>query len=512
MAVSGNGIPHHRVVIIGAGFAGLGMAVRLRQAGETDFVVFDKESGVGGTWWVNRYPGCACDVESHLYSFSFAPNPGWRRMFAPGAEIQTYLQRCAERFGVTPHLRLGTGIRRMDWDDNAGLWHLLDEHGARYTANVVVAGMGALSVPHYPEIPGLERFQGRLFHSQQWDHSQPLDDERVAVIGTGASAIQFVPEIQPRVRHLDLYQRTPAWVLPRPDRPVSPRERNWFQRLPALQRAWRWGLYWMLEARVLAFAKFPGLMRLLQRSAERHLRRQVADPRLRRALTPDYLFGCKRILLSDTFYPAVTAPNVDLVTTGIREVGEHGIVSRDGRERPADTIILGTGFRAADPIPKGMIFGRRGVDLGVLWKDGPQAYKGTTVSGFPNLFMLLGPNTGLGHSSVVLMIESQIAYVVDALRRMGRAGLRAVDVKPEAQQAWNARLQRRLQGTVWNAGGCRSWYLHPVSGRNVTLWPGFTWQFRLHTRRFDLRAYRTRHRDADVAAPATRIAVSGEEW
>ncbi len=512
MAGSNQGIPHYRVIIIGAGFAGLGMAIRLRQAGETDFVVFEKESGVGGTWWVNSYPGCACDVESHLYAFSFAPNPDWRRLFAPAREIRDYLQRCAERFGVMPHVRLNTGIRRMDWDDSAGLWHLLDAGGARYTANVVVAGMGALSVPHYPDIPGLERFRGRVFHSQQWDHEHVLDNRRVAVIGTGASAVQFVPRIRPKVRHLDLYQRTPPWIVPRPDRAVSHRERRRLRRFPGLQLAWRWGLYWLLEARVLAFARYPGLMRLLQRSAERHLREQVPDPRLRRALTPDYMFGCKRILLSDDFYPAVTAENVDLITAGIREVREDAIVTLDGIERPADTIILGTGFRAADPVPTGMIFGRHGVDLGEHWADGPQAYKGTTIAGFPNLFMLMGPNTGLGHSSVVLMIESQIAYVMDALRRMHRGGIGAVDVKPDVQQAWNRWLQRRLQGTVWNVGGCRSWYLHPVSGRNVTLWPGFTWQFRLRTRRFDLGAYRTRPVDADTSATVGRVAVPGKEW
>ncbi len=485
------GTPHYRVAILGAGFSGLGMGINLKRSGESDFIVFDKEAGVGGTWWVNDYPGCACDVESHLYSFSFELNPEWSRLYARQQEIQRYLEACVEKYGLAPHLRLETEITSMAWEEAERRWRLTDAHGNQTTADVVVSGIGGLSAPYYPDIPGLASFQGRRFHSQQWDHDYPLEGKRVAVIGTGASAIQFVPQIQRKVERLDLYQRTPPWIVPKPDRRISEREQERFRRYPLVQKALRAGIYCMLEGRVFGFALHPKLMEYPKRVALRHLERQVPDPEMRRKLTPDYSFGCKRVLISNDFYPALSKPNVHLLTDGIREIRPHGVVDGNGVEREVDAIILGTGFRAADPIPAGMVKGRGGEDLAERWRDGPEAYKGTTVAGFPNLFLLMGPNTGLGHSSVVYMIESQIRYVMDALNKMRRHGLRTVEVRPKAQQAFNARVQGRLGGTVWNAGGCRSWYLHPVSGRNVTLWPGFTWQFRRRTRRFDLRAYDT---------------------
>ncbi|SEP11366.1 flavin-containing monooxygenase [Aquisalimonas asiatica] len=480
---------HHRVLIIGSGFAGLGMAIQLKAYGEHDFVVFEKERGIGGTWWVNHYPGCACDVQSHLYSFSFALNPDWSRRYATQPEIRDYLQRCADRYGVCPHVRLQTAVEHLQWNHGGQYWTLTDSNGDTWTGDIVVSGMGGLSRPAFPDVPGIERFRGHAFHSQQWDHDHTLAGKRVAVIGTGASAIQFVPQIQPHVERLDLYQRTPPWIVPKPDRPVRPWQQRLYRAVPAVQRVVRAGIYTLLEGRVLPFAIAPRLMALPRRQALAHLRRQVADADLRRKLTPYYTFGCKRVLIADDYYPAVCADNVELITSGVREIREHGIIDADGRERQVDTLIFGTGFSAADPIPEGMIFGRDGRDLGREWQGGPSAYKGTTVTGFPNLFMLMGPNTGLGHSSVVYMIESQIRYVLDAIRRMDRHGIASVEVRPEAQHAFNARVQRRLSGTVWNVGGCRSWYLHPVSGRNVTLWPDFTWRFRLQTRRFDLQAY-----------------------
>lgn len=481
---------HHRILIIGSGFAGLGMAIQLKAYGEHDFVIFEKEKGIGGTWWVNHYPGCACDVQSHLYSFSFELNPDWSRRYATQPEIREYLQRCADTYAVSPHIRLETAVERLQWSDNGQFWTLTDSHGATWTGDIVVSGMGGLSRPAFPEIPGIERFRGHAFHSQQWDHGHTLTGRRVAVIGTGASAIQFVPQIQPHVERLDLYQRTPPWIVPKHDRPVRPWQQRLYRSVPMAQRALRGAIYAMLEARVVPFAIAPQLMALPQRQALRHLRRQVADPELRRKLTPRYTFGCKRVLIANDYYPAVSADNVDLITSGVREIREHGLVDTEGRERPVDTLIFGTGFSAADPMPEGMIIGRGGRDLGREWRGGPAAYKGTTVAGFPNLFLLMGPNTGLGHSSVVYMIESQIRYVLDAIRRMDRHGIASVEVRPEAQDAFNASLQPRLSGTVWNAGGCRSWYLHPVSGRNVTLWPDFTWRFRRQTRRLDLAAYR----------------------
>ena len=482
-------VEHHDIIIVGAGFSGLGMAIGLKQKSREDFLILEKEEGVGGTWRVNHYPGCACDVQSHLYSFSFAPNPGWSRMFAPQAEIRDYLQHCADQYGLWPHIRLGTTLSRAQWDETARLWRLQDSEGRSYSARVLISGMGALSIPAYPDIPGAERFGGKRFHSQHWDHQYDLRGKRVAVIGTGASAIQFVPRLQPLVGQLDLYQRTAPWILPKPDRAMTEKELRLFRRLPIAQKALRTGIYWSLEARVMGLALHPGLMSLARRWALRHIDRQIRDPELRRKVTPDYEIGCKRILLSNDYYPSLDQNNLDVITSPIREITKDAVVTRDGRAREVDVIIYGTGFKATDPVPQGLIFGRGGRDLHDLWQEGPEAYKGTTVNGFPNLFLLMGPNTGLGHSSMVYMIESQISYVLDALRLMRRRRLGAMEVKAPRQLRFNQRIQNKLGGSVWNSGGCQSWYLHPKTGRNVTLWPGFTFQFRLITRRFDPGAY-----------------------
>ena len=482
-------VEHHKIVIVGSGFSGLGMGIKLKDIGEHDFILLEKEAGVGGTWRVNNYPGCACDVPSHLYSFSFEANAEWSRMFAPQKEIKTYLEHCARKYGVLPHVKLNTTVQTLRWDESRSLWRIACENGVEYTANVVVSGMGGLAIPSYPNVKGLDQFKGKMFHSQQWDHSYDLTGKRVAVIGTGASAIQFVPYVQRKAAHMDLYQRTPPWIISKPDRAMTWLEKNLFKRFPAAQRTFRDGIYWTLESRVLAFVINPRLMAIAKREALQHIRKQIRDPELRKKVTPDYTIGCKRILMSDEYYPALAASNADVITTGIREVRENCVVTDDGVEHPTDVIIFGTGFKAADPIPPGVVFGRNGQDLGEQWKEGPEAYKGTTVAGFPNLFFLMGPNTGLGHNSMVYMIESQIAYVLGALKLMGQKKLRSVEVNAKAQSSFNADLQGKVSGTVWNAGGCQSWYIHPASGKNVTLWPGFTWQFRKITRRFDAGAY-----------------------
>ena len=475
-------VEHHNIAIIGSGFSGLGMGIKLKEAGEHDFVLFEKEGGVGGTWRVNHYPGCACDVPSHLYSFSFEPNPQWSRMFAPQQEIKAYLERCADKYGILPHVRLNTEIKSLRWDDARELWRFEDAD--------VVSGMGGLAIPAYPSIPGMESFKGKMFHSQQWDHDYDLRGKRVAVIGTGASAIQFVPHVQKQAAKMDLYQRTPPWIMSKPDRAMTWIEKNLFERFPRAQRTFREGIYWALESRVLAFVINPRLMAIAKREALQHIRKQIRDPELRKKVTPDYTIGCKRILMSDEYYPALDASNADVITTGIKEIRANSIVTVDGTERPVDAIIFGTGFKAADPIPPGVVFGRNGIDLGELWKNGPEAYKGTTVAGFPNLFFLMGPNTGLGHNSMVYMIESQIAYVLDALKLIRKKRLSSVEVRQKVQSAYNDDIQNRMSGSVWSSGGCQSWYIHPVSGKNVTLWPGFTWQFRQKTRRFDAASYR----------------------
>lgn len=478
------------VLVIGAGFAGIGMAIKLRQQGRYRFAVVDRQDEVGGTWWVNTYPGCACDVQSHLYSYSFEPNPNWSRMFSPQTEILEYLKHCVDKYGLREHLRLGTEMLEARYDEDAARWIVRLGDGSTVQARVLVTGTGTLDVPSIPEIPGAEQFRGPRFHSQQWDHSVELRDKTVAVIGTGASAIQFVPELQKIAARVRLFQRTPPWVMPKPDRAIGPRERRLLARFPWLQRAYRRLIYWHLESRVFAFVLMPGLMKLAEQVARFQIRRHIRDPERRRQLTPTWTMGCKRVLISNDYYPALAQDNVELITRGIERINDAGLITADGTHHGADVIIYGTGFKATEPMPRGRLIGRDGIDIVDAWADGMQAYKGTTVNGFPNLFMLTGPNTGLGHSSVVFTIETQLAYVLDAMRRMDEAGWRQFEVRAEAQQRYNDWLMRKIDGTVWQRGGCRSWY-QDRNGRNVALWPGFTFGFRWRLRRFDAEAYRT---------------------
>jgi cation diffusion facilitator CzcD-associated flavoprotein CzcO len=481
---------HVRVAVIGSGFAGLGMAIRLRQIGVEDFVVLERRGDVGGTWHDNTYPGCQCDVPSHLYSFSFAPNPDWSRTFSMQPEIEAYLRRCARDFGVLGHVRLHCAVTGACWDDERARWCLETSDGS-LEADVVVSGVGALSEPSIPELPGLERFRGATWHSAAWDHDHDLTGERVAVIGTGASAIQFVPRIQPRVGRLYVFQRTAPWIMPHPDRPISPLEKRLFRRVPALQRLVRDAIYWARESFVVGFMH-PRVMALAaERVARRHLRRQVPDPELRRRLTPRYRLGCKRVLLSNDYLPALQQPNVELVTDRIAEVREHSIVTADGSEREVDAIVFGTGFKVIDVPVAERVRGRDGRLLADVWDGTPQAHHGIAISGFPNFFMLLGPNTGLGHTSVVFMIEAQIAYVADALRTMRERGAAVAEVRPEAQAASTRAVQERLRGSVWNTGGCASWYLD-AQGTNATIWPGSTWSYKRRTMRFDAEAFALR--------------------
>ena len=476
-----------RVAVVGGGFAGLCMAIRLKQSGLDDFVVLERAADLGGTWRDNSYPGCACDVPSHLYSFSFALNPDWSRSFSPQAEIWAYLRRCAERAGVLPHFRFDHDVTAMRWDEAGGAWDL-DTSAGSFRAEVVAAAVGALSEPLVPDVPGLSSFEGAAFHSAAWDHGYDLAGKRVAVVGTGASSIQFVPQIQPEVERLVLFQRTASWVLPRHDRDFGPLERWAYRHVPGLQSLARAGVYWGRELYVLGFTRNPKIMRLAERGARRHLRRQVPDPALREKLTPQFTMGCKRILLANDYYPALTRPNVEVCASGVAEVTPHSVVATDGTEHEVDAIIFGTGFHVTDFPAARCIRGREGAMLEEAWADGMEAYLGTTVAGFPNLFLLVGPNTGLAHTSLVYMIESQVNYVLDALRVMRERGVAQVEVRPEVQHRFNDELQRRLRDSVWNTGGCRSWYLDS-HGRNTTLWPGFTFEFRRLTKRFDPASY-----------------------
>ena len=477
------------IAIIGSGFAGLCMAIKLKEAGFTDFFIAEQADTLGGTWRDNHYPGCACDVQSHVYSFSFAPNPDWTRQFAPQAEIRAYLEQCAKRFELAPYLRFNNGLERAVFDEQQQRWQLSFSNGRHVSARVLVSGMGGLSRAAIPDIPGIERFKAKAFHSQHWDHAYPLEGKRVAVIGTGASAIQFVPQIAPQVAHLDLFQRTPPWIMPKPDRTISPFERWLFRHLPFTQRLVRSAFYWALEGRVVGFALHPRLMKMVQKIALRHLHKQVARPSLRKTLTPDYTIGCKRVLISNDYYPALSRSNVEVVTEPVLRVEADGVITADGIKHPADCLIFGTGFQATDPLPRDCIIGRDGLDLMDTWHDGAHAYKGTAVPGYPNLFLIVGPNTGLGHNSMILMIEAQVTYILDALRQMQRQRIATVDVKPAVEQAYNRQLQDQLKRTIWNTGGCQSWYLDPRTGKNTTLWPGSTWRFKQVTRQFALKDY-----------------------
>ncbi len=472
---------HLRVAIVGSGFGGLGAAIRLSQQGIDDFLVFERADDLGGTWRDNSYPGCTCDVPSHLYSFSFAPNPGWSRSFSGQPEIWEYLRECAHRFGIVPRIRFGHEVRGASWDERRRHWRVETSHGT-WTADVLVAAAGPLSEPAIPALPGLDRFAGKVFHSARWDHDHDLHGRQVAVVGTGASAIQFVPEIQPEVGRLSVFQRTAPWVLPRRDRALTEAERRLYRALPAAQRLARWSIYWAREGFTVGFLR-PRVMRLPQRLALRHLREAVGDPELRARLTPDYTLGCKRVLLSNDYLPALTRPNVAVVTAGIREVRPDGLVTDDGAVHPADTIIFGTGFRATDMPVASRITGRDGHTLSEVWAGSPKAYLGVTVAGFPNLFLLLGPNTGLGSTSVVLMIEAQVEYLLRALGHLRRAGAATVEPRPEAQEAFLAEVDARMRPTVWSSG-CASWYMDRT-GRVSAIWPGFSSAYRRRLRRFD---------------------------
>lgn len=469
------------VAIVGAGFGGLGAGVRLKQRGYRDFLIFEQADQVGGTWRDNTYPGCACDVPSHLYSFSFALNPAWSDTFSGQAEIWAYLRACADRFGLAPHLRLGHAVREAVWDESAARWRLVTSGGEFLARNLVVA-TGPLSEPSTPDIPGLDTFAGETFHSARWRHDVDLTGRRIAVIGTGASAIQFVPAIAPIAQHLTLFQRTPAWVMPRLSRRITGFERAVYRRVPGAQRLVRTGLYWGREAFGIGFLH-PAANRAAQRIAAGHLRRQVADPALRAKLTPGYVMGCKRVLLSNDFYPALARDNVEVVSETIREVRPHAVLTADGAEHPVDTIIFGTGFQVTDVPMAHRIRGPGGSTLSKAWQPSMTAHRGTMVAGFPNLFFLLGPNTGLGHTSVVLMIESQLRYLLSALDYQRRNAITALAPKPAAQVRYVSDVDERMAGTVWSRGGCVSWYIDP-SGRNSTLWPGYATGFRWRLRRF----------------------------
>jgi cation diffusion facilitator CzcD-associated flavoprotein CzcO len=493
---------HVRVAVIGTGFAGIGASIVLQRDG-VDHVVLERAAEVGGTWRDNTYPGCRCDVPSHLYSFSFAPNPEWSETYSPQPEIQAYLRTIAVDHGVVARTRFGSEVLDASWNVEEQRWYLTTASGP-LTADVVLLGNGPLAEPAIPDIHGLESFEGDTFHSARWRHDVDLNGKRIAVIGTGASAIQFVPEIQPAAGRLTVFQRTPAWVMPHRNRPISSWERAIYRRIPLAQRLVRGAVYWSRELFVTAMLKNGKALERMEELATKHLRSQVRDPELLAKLTPGFRPGCKRLLLSNDWYPALQQDNVELVTEKIIEIRPRSIVTADGVEHDTDVIIFGTGFRVTDNPVADRIHGADGRALSSHWAEtGAQAYLGTTVPDFPNLFLLAGPNTGIGHTSLVVMIEAQLGYIADALRTMETKQAASVNLRRPVHRAWTAQIQKKAAKTVWNAGGCASWYLD-AEGRNTTIWPDHTFTFRARTRTFDAASY-----ELTARIPTTTTATAG---
>ena len=480
--MTNNAVPHNHVAIIGTGFGGIATAIKLQHDGFDDFVLLDRAGDVGGVWRDNDYPGAAVDVQCQLYSYSFAPNPHWRHFYAKQPEIHAYLKDVTERFGLRRHLMLNCAVQQLNWDPAEQLWRLQTARGAR-TANHVVIATGALADPLIPASPGLDRFAGVSFRSARWDHDFDLAGKRVAVIGTGASAVQFVPAIQPAVARMTVFQRTPAWVMPRHDREINAHARLLFRAVPRLQRLQRLRIYLQRELFVLGFRN-PALLKRAERQARRHLKAQVSDPVLRAKLLPNYRLGCKRILVSDDYLRALDQPTVTLNTDGIEAITEHGIIDGTGAHHDVDAIIFGTGFQTSRLPLTDRIYGPDGQSMAQVWNDNPTAYLGTAVNGFPNCYLIHGPNIGLGHTSVIHMFESQANYIAAAISHARTHGITSVEPTPAAQKAFTAEVDHLSTGSVWTAGGCKSWYLND-SGRNVSLWPGTTFDYRRRTLRFD---------------------------
>ncbi len=472
------------IAIIGAGFAGIGTAIQLKKAGIHSFTIFERAGEIGGTWRDNTYPGAACDVPSHAYSLSFEQNPGWTHRYSPSEEIQNYLLGIVDKWRLRSHLRLGTEIVEARFDETQGAWTLTTDKGDTVTARVVVSGVGGLVDPALPDIKGLQSFGGELFHTARWNHDYELTGKRVGVIGTGASAVQVVPSIAPQVERLAVFQRTPAWVVPKRDKRYSEHARRLYARLPVLLHASRFLQYLSSEIwGPMIFLDAPRLSAVGERLSMAHLRAQVKDPVLREKLTPHFQFGCKRILVSDDYWASFERENVDLVTEPIEEIVPEGIRTADGKLRELDVLVLATGFAlglASAPFP---ITGRGGRTLDQVWADGAVAYKGMTVSGFPNWFILMGPNTGPGHTSVLVYTEAQIAHALSAIQKLRREGHKWVDVRQSVQDHYNAGIQGRMKHMVWSTG-CHSWYLSS-DGSNHSLYPGFAAEYALRARRFD---------------------------
>jgi cation diffusion facilitator CzcD-associated flavoprotein CzcO len=497
-------VRHAKVVIVGGGFSGIGLGHSLLKSHFTDFVILERSGAVGGVWNLNTYPGCTCDVPSHLYSFSFAPNPDWSSTYSAQAEIRAYLEGCIDRFGLRPKLRTGVDVTDARWNETDQLWNLSTTEGP-WTAQVLVSAVGPLTEPKLPDVPGIERFAGKIMHSAQWDHDYDLAGKRVASIGTGASAIQYVPRIADKVEELYAFQRSAPWIMPHDKRPTTPEERAKFRARPFTQKVERAKVYLNKEVLILGFVKRPKLMRLVEGLSRKHLESQVADPALRTQLTPNFTIGCKRIVPSNDWYPALQKSNVELVPKALSEIREHSVVDADGVEREVDAIIFGTGFHVTDMPFADRVRGRGGELMNDLWKGSPRAYLGASVPGFPNFFMFLGPNTGLGHSSMIYMIESQVTHITKAIRALDLSGASSIEVDRTVHDKYNRDIDAKMVNTVWEVGGCTTFY-QDASGRNATIYPDWTFRFRRDTKKWRKDAY---HLAGTTVATPKRAAAAG---
>lgn len=477
----------HEFIIIGSGFGGIGMAIQLQKAGHKDIKIIEKAHGVGGCWRDNTYPGAACDVPSHLYSYSFEKNFPWSKRFAPQKEILTYQQQVAAKYKVDKLCQFNTEVLSANFQEDKGLWELETTQG-NFACRFLIAATGQLSVPSQPNLKGLESFKGQVFHSARWPENLDLSGKKVAVVGTGASAIQFVPEVTKTAAEVTLFQRSAPYVLPKPDRRYSKAEKTLLSRLPIIRSLERLGLYSAYETRVLGFgALHKHTMTLFELNFKRFLRQQIKDKALRDKLTPDYPMGCKRILLSNNYYPALAQSHVTVENQGIDQVTANSIRTTTGEEHAADVIIFGTGFKAADFLSPINVTGSQGRTLTQAWEDGAEAYKGVSVAGFPNLFILYGPNTNLGHNSIIYMLESQFEYVLRCVKAVSKKKARTLDVKEKVMRRFNDGIQEQIDGTVWQAG-CTSWYQN-ASGKNTNNWPTFTFKYRALTHNVDPEDY-----------------------
>jgi len=497
------------VAIIGTGFGGLGMAYYLKKAGIQNFTIFEKGEDVGGTWRENTYPGAACDVPSHLYSFAFEPHYLWAYRYGKQSEILSYLRHVADKHAIRSHVQFGKEVTAADFDASRGLWCLSFADGSRFEANVLVSSVGQLHKPQIPKIPGAETFKGLAFHSARWRHDVDFTGKRVAVIGTGPSSVQFVPAIQPSVQHMDVYQRSPGWTVPKVDRKFNAFERALLKHVPLMHDLDRRRIFWWFEFLGAALQRNSVFNKpatfIFKTAASLLMKTQVKDPVMRKKLTPDYALGCKRVLLSNEWLPALTAKNVEVVTEGIREITPTGIIANDGTHREVDTIIYGTGFEATGFLAPMKVTGLQGQSLNERWQNGAEAFMGMTVSGFPNLFILYGPNTNLGAGSIIYMLEAQQKYVTQAVQTLAKQSLRYLDVKPDVISEYNAVLRRRSKEDSVYESGCHSWYI-TADGKNTVSWVGYMSEFGRQVRQLNLAHFNVVPASAPVTAEVAKAA------